>query len=369
MDKQKLFSVLFCSGTMLLYFFGTIYDRAKSRRGLALLLQSFIRAPHIQPVPKLFPFRGHSYMIELEQDVLSGMTGKSPFLLFEDGRALPHPGAESHDEVRDIGLGRYIHINRRIYFAPSDNADLRQHSRKYSLMEVLTADPQKNHTLTELNTRRAEFSNVGVWLLGKLMVYLDPALQIGGLAAGDPASLTVADAVLDTGSLDFGIIRIGRATAEWAPAENGWFRLDIDLDTISAAWSSQPLRLQLSIDFNLACDLRLRKAVLTAGGAAWAELSVAWQDDRLDHAAIRFADLPTIRTGLTGACGDAAAHQRWLDDMASAIVNGDLSFGCRIDRATTDRLRAALAPDATTARLQATLQREGDGIALHCAEG
>src|SRR3546814_9296481 len=31
-DKQKLFSVLFCSGTMLLYFFGTLYDRAKSRQ-------------------------------------------------------------------------------------------------------------------------------------------------------------------------------------------------------------------------------------------------------------------------------------------------------------------------------------------------
>src|SRR3546814_3246126 len=75
-DKQKLFSVLFCSGMMLLYFFGTLYDRAKSRRGLALLLQSFIRAPHIEPVSKLSHFRGHSYMIQLEQDVLSAKAGK-----------------------------------------------------------------------------------------------------------------------------------------------------------------------------------------------------------------------------------------------------------------------------------------------------
>ncbi|MFC3676004.1 hypothetical protein [Ferrovibrio xuzhouensis] len=369
MDKQKLFSVLFCSGMMLLYFFGTLYDRAKSRRGLALLLQSFIRAPHIEPVSKLSHFRGHSYMIQLEQDVLSAMAGKSPFLLLEDGRALPHPGIASHDEVRDIGLGRYIHINRRIYFAPSDNADLRQHSRKYNLLEVLTADPQKNRTLTELNARRAEFSNIGLWLLGKLMVYLDPALQIGSIAAADPMSLTITDAVIDTSSLDFGVICIGQATARWSLAEGDWSRLDIDLDTITTTWSSQPLRLRLSLDFTLSCDLRLCSATLTAGGVPWADLSLTWQDDRLDHGAARFTDLPAIRTGLTGACGDAAAHRRWLDDMVSAILGGDLSFGCRIDSATAAALTAALAPEAAAASLQVVLQRHGDSIALHCVEG
>src|SRR3546814_20972061 len=70
-DKQKLFSVLFCSGTMLLYFFGTLYDRAKSRRGLALLLQSFLRAPQIEKVKKIAALRGHAYVIELDRDVLS----------------------------------------------------------------------------------------------------------------------------------------------------------------------------------------------------------------------------------------------------------------------------------------------------------
>lgn len=369
MDKQKLFSILFCSGTMLLYFFGTLYDRAKSRRGLALLLQSFIRAPHIQPVAKLSHFRGHSYIIEFERDVLSAMTGKSPFLLFEDGRALPHPGAASHDEVRDIGLGRYIHINRRIYFSPSDNADLRQHSRKYSILEVLTADPQKNRTLTELNARHAEFSNIGVWLLGKLMVYLDPALRFGSIDAADSARLTIFDAVIDTGSLEFGILRIGRVTAHWTMTGTDWSQLDIDFDAVMTDWSSRPLRLQLALDFTASCDLRLRSATLTAGGMPWADLSLAWQDDRLDHGTARFADLPTIRVGLTGACGDAAAHQRWLDDMASAILGGDLSFGCGIDETAATALTAALAPDATTDSLQIVLQRQGDSLLLQCMEG
>src|SRR3546814_18133576 len=70
-DKQKLFSVLFCTGTKPLYFFGNLSDRAKRRRRLALLLQHFLRAPQHEQVKKLASPRRPAYVIELDRAVWS----------------------------------------------------------------------------------------------------------------------------------------------------------------------------------------------------------------------------------------------------------------------------------------------------------
>ena len=367
MEERKLFSVLFCTGTMLLYFFGTIYDRTKSRRGLALLLQSFLRAPYTETVQKISLFRDHGYVIHLKQDILSATAGRSPLVLLEDGKPLPRPHARDGNEVADHGLGQYVHLNRRIFFSPSDNADLEHLNRRYSVLETLTTDPATTQKLVELNNRQAEFDNTGLWILAKLKAYLDRWIRLDSVVADGPNGVAVTDAVIDTAALDFGTIRVARATARWERSDDTWFRLDVALDTILMQGVENPISLALSLDFMPTCDLRLRTIRLTADGAPWADISLTWLDDRLDQARAVFFDLATIRRGLTAACGGNDAHCRWLGDMLQAIRNDDLSFGCRIDDAAGAALRETLAPDSTATRLDASIENTGGEVVFRCA--
>src|SRR3546814_17406416 len=86
-------------------------------------------------------------------------TGRSPLILAENGTPLPLPDADSHDDVATLGAGRYLHFNRRIFFSPSDNVDLRQQPRRYTLLETLTDDRDNILKLTALNQRRQDFGH------------------------------------------------------------------------------------------------------------------------------------------------------------------------------------------------------------------
>src|SRR3546814_10712737 len=127
---------------------------------------------------------------------------------------------------------RYLHFNRRIFFSPSDNVDLRQQPRRYTLLETLTDDRDKILKLTALNQRRQDFGNPGLWILAKLAVYLDTGLQVGAAVPDGPDGMVVTDIMVDTAMLDFGRIRIGRATCRWSAAADGWSQIDIDLESI-----------------------------------------------------------------------------------------------------------------------------------------
>lgn len=56
-----------------------------------------------------------------------------PVRLHEDGRPLPHPDA-LHDEIRNLGAGRYSVWGDTLYFAPPDDSDPRRNGRTYELV-------------------------------------------------------------------------------------------------------------------------------------------------------------------------------------------------------------------------------------------
>jgi hypothetical protein len=53
-------------------------------------------------------------------------------LLYEDGRPLAIPASE-HDDIRNIGAGRYSMWTDNIYFSSTDNSDPRYNGRKYTI--------------------------------------------------------------------------------------------------------------------------------------------------------------------------------------------------------------------------------------------
>jgi hypothetical protein len=57
---------------------------------------------------------------------------RSPVLLCEDGKLLG-PAHSLHQDIRNLGQGRYSHWGESILFSTSDNSDPNENGRKYSL--------------------------------------------------------------------------------------------------------------------------------------------------------------------------------------------------------------------------------------------
>lgn len=78
---------------------------------------------------------GHCYVTPLRKYLVSDLDGRSRLVLFEDGQRLPHPHS-SHDDIRELGAGRYSHWGDAVYFSSSDHTDPSANRRRYTVKEV-----------------------------------------------------------------------------------------------------------------------------------------------------------------------------------------------------------------------------------------
>jgi pectate lyase len=79
--------------------------------------------------------KGHCYVAPLGKKLISDFDGRSRLTLFEDGRALPYPHS-THDDIRELGAGRYSHWGEVVFFSSSDNTDPSRNGRRYSAREA-----------------------------------------------------------------------------------------------------------------------------------------------------------------------------------------------------------------------------------------
>ncbi len=77
---------------------------------------------------------GHCHIATLSAKLPSDADIGSSLVVFEDGVALAH-GHAAHDEIRQLGRGRYSHWAGNLYFATSDNSDPRTNGRIYTVAE------------------------------------------------------------------------------------------------------------------------------------------------------------------------------------------------------------------------------------------
>ena len=79
--------------------------------------------------------RGNCYVAPLNRKLISDSNGRSRLRLLEDGQELPFPHS-SHDEIRELGAGRYSHWGDAVFFSSSDNTDPAKNGRRYSVREI-----------------------------------------------------------------------------------------------------------------------------------------------------------------------------------------------------------------------------------------
>lgn len=93
------------------------------------------------------PFRaqGHAFVAQVADVATLGDRAdaprQSPFLLCEDGRVIGRPHV-AHDEIRQLGRGRFSHWQGHLYFSTSDHSNPNVNGRRYRLVRAdRPADP------------------------------------------------------------------------------------------------------------------------------------------------------------------------------------------------------------------------------------
>jgi len=105
-----------------------------SPRGFALRVLAVLRPPFKGDLVELIHERGNCYVAPLARKLLSDSNGRSRLTLFEDGQALLYPHS-NHDDIRELGAGRYSHWGDAVFFSSSDNSDPAKNGRRYSVRE------------------------------------------------------------------------------------------------------------------------------------------------------------------------------------------------------------------------------------------
>jgi hypothetical protein len=83
-------------------------------------------------VVEIKPEIGKASLTSLDTDWMSGHTGDSRAEVLEDGVPIG-PGNALHQEIRDLGEGRYSFWHGNLYFSASDNTDPRDNGRSYTV--------------------------------------------------------------------------------------------------------------------------------------------------------------------------------------------------------------------------------------------
>jgi hypothetical protein len=76
---------------------------------------------------------GNSYIASTGHPEVSSHRRPSFAQVLEDGRPLPGPASALHDDIRQIGRGRYSFWHGHVYFSTSDNSDPRVNGRSYTI--------------------------------------------------------------------------------------------------------------------------------------------------------------------------------------------------------------------------------------------
>jgi hypothetical protein len=91
------------------------------------------------PITRIAQGIGFAYVAFTGHPELSSHKHPSRACVLEDHAPLPGPGNALHDDIRQIGGGRYSFWYNCVYFSTSDNSDPRTNGRHYEISYLPTA--------------------------------------------------------------------------------------------------------------------------------------------------------------------------------------------------------------------------------------
>ncbi len=112
-----------------------ILSRQIPSPGIRRILRAKLRRPFHGTLVDFQPEQGYCYLSRLPAALLSDRESFSCLQAFENDQPLGPPHAP-HDDVRQMGGGRFSHWGDQLFFSTSDNSDPRINGRRYSVKEV-----------------------------------------------------------------------------------------------------------------------------------------------------------------------------------------------------------------------------------------
>ncbi len=357
-ESRPLFPLFLVSGALLGFYDRVLKPRRNDRGALALLLKSWWTGPRALPLSGLQRASPLSYSLTLEEDFCSDEMGRTTLLLLEDGRPLPLPHCTSVKKIASQGQGRWVHVGRKLFFAPSDNADLAQKPHQYHLIDGLGGNPELFGALSKLAQLKATFPNPAAYALAKLQLMLGKALALGSQKIPDSRRLELTEVRLGLAAAGLPELTAARVAVTLEQAGGTW---RVRADLADATWG--PLALdQLGLALTLAQPFQPRLTGLEAFAGGRRLLS--WRSESRDGcwtgARLELACLDALVRELAACCGGGDAARTWLGGLLADLDT--LGLAVSLDPADRQGLLDALAGPAAPPTLTMNFAPEGDQI-------
>jgi hypothetical protein len=354
---RPLFPLLFVSAWLLTYYQRALKAGRRDRGALPLLLKSWWLGPRALPIASLQRSSTHSYTLALDEDVCSDEMGQSTLMLLEDGRPLPLPHCNSVKKIAAEGRGRWVHVERKLLFAPSDNADLAITPHQYHLIDGLGGNPEIFGALSKLAQVRAGFRNPAAYALAKLKLVLGKRLTIGTQAELDARRLRVDGLKLDLAPAHLPELSVNSLSLDVSTAGEA---SRIQADLAGVRWGGIELdELGLALEIDEAYQPRLVALNARRSGRTLVDLDCESRDGAWQSARLAVSCLDVLRQELAACCGGAEAAADWLDGILSDLATGRLPMGVNLPEESRASLRAALVEDGASSVLHVDIIRSG----------
>jgi len=112
---------------------------------------------------------GFAYLAVTGHPELSSDRHPSPACVLEDDVPLPGPGNALHDDIRQVGRGRYCFWHDYVYFSTSDNSDPCTNERRYEISWLPTSIGSVVVRLFDIVTRTFGIHVLFRWM--RLLLY------------------------------------------------------------------------------------------------------------------------------------------------------------------------------------------------------
>lgn len=360
MAERPLFPLLFVSGFLLAYYQRALKAGRNDKGALPLLLKSWWLGPRAIPLSGAQRAGIFSYSLALNEDFCSDEMGHSTLLLLEDGKSLPLPHANSIKKIASLGQGRWVHVERKILFSPSDNADLAKTPHQYHLIDGLGGNPEIFGALSKLAQLRASFRNPASYALTKLQLVFGKRLAFSKQKEVDARRLTIDDLKLDLSAAFLPDLSIAKIALEVRP-EGTASHIQADLEGVE--WAGIRLdRISLAMEIDAAYQPRLIAFSARRDGRNLVELATTTQDGAWRSATLAVAVQEILRRELAATCGGTQAAADWLNGILADLADGTLPMGLNLPDGSRNVLLTALAGDGRMSTLHLEIVRAGQTV-------
>jgi len=364
MNSRQTFSILFSSFWLGIHYVLGLKKNRSDSGALSALLDAFWNSPRLIQANNVTHYAGNCFVIELDQSFLDADHGRSSLMLLEDGKNLAQPNTRNLQDIVEKGAGRYIHANNKIYFSPTDNANLSQISeRQYIILESLSEDQETVEQLLNLTNKSDQYDNQLLLGLEKLRVYFKNLFTFSGLSNGKN-KLTLFNATLDLRSWFFGewcfsSICVNRQAVNNQPCWNVTLK-NIAINGIDAFFDLDATIIVLPNK-----EFAIQSIELVKDGDPCLSVNGKYTNSELQWINIQMHGLPDWVKMLTEVVGaDEMAYRQWLDGFVNALSDGTLGYRCLINEEDMLQIKKCLSPRTLTPQLTLHLEKSAEDYLL-----